>query len=59
MKVPKFKNVNEEGKFWDTHESTDYLDDFGNWPRLVLEGYLKSWEWLPILVNRRMPSSMQ
>ena len=28
MKVPKFKNVKEERKFWDTHESTDYLDDF-------------------------------
>ena len=28
MKVPKFKNVKEERKFWDSHESTDYLDDF-------------------------------
>ena len=28
MKVPKFKNVKEERKFWDTHESTDYLDHF-------------------------------
>ena len=28
MKVPKFKNVKEERKFWDTHDSTDYLDDF-------------------------------
>jgi hypothetical protein len=28
MKVPKFKNVKEERKFWDDHESTDYLDDF-------------------------------
>ena len=28
MKVPKFKNVKEERKFWDTHESTEYLDDF-------------------------------
>ena len=28
MKVPKFKNVNEERKFWDSHESTDYLEDF-------------------------------
>ena len=28
MKVPKFKNVKEERKFWDTHESTDYLDEF-------------------------------
>jgi predicted DNA binding CopG/RHH family protein len=28
MKVPKFKNVKEERKFWDYQESTDYLDDF-------------------------------
>jgi predicted DNA binding CopG/RHH family protein len=28
MKVPKFKNVKEERQFWDSHESTDYLDDF-------------------------------
>ena len=28
MKVPKFKNVNEERAFWDSHDSTDYLDDF-------------------------------
>jgi len=28
MKVPKFKNLKEERKFWATHESTDYLDDF-------------------------------
>ena len=28
MKVPKFKNLEEEREFWDTHDSTDYLDDF-------------------------------
>ena len=28
MKVPKFKNVKEERVFWDSRESTDYLDDF-------------------------------
>ncbi len=28
MKMPKFKNIKEERKFWETHESTDYLDDF-------------------------------
>ena len=28
MKVPKFTNVKEERKFWDSHESTDYLEDF-------------------------------
>ena len=28
MKTPKFKNLKEEREFWDTHDSTDYLDDF-------------------------------
>jgi len=28
MKVPRFKNLKEERKFWDTHDSTDYHDDF-------------------------------
>jgi hypothetical protein len=28
MKTPKFEDIKEERKFWDTHDSTDYLDDF-------------------------------
>jgi len=28
MKVPKFKNLKEEREFWDTHESTDYFEEF-------------------------------
>jgi predicted DNA binding CopG/RHH family protein len=28
MKVPTFKTLEEEREFWDTHDSTDYLDDF-------------------------------
>ncbi len=28
MKVPKFKSLKEEREFWNTHESTDYHDDF-------------------------------
>lgn len=28
MKIPKFKSLKEEREFWDTHDSTDYLDDF-------------------------------
>lgn len=28
MKAPKFKNLKEEREFWDSHDSTDYLDDF-------------------------------
>ncbi len=25
-KLPKFKNEDEERKFWDTHDSTEYFD---------------------------------
>lgn len=25
-KIPKFKNEDAERKFWDTHDSTDYID---------------------------------
>jgi predicted DNA binding CopG/RHH family protein len=28
MKVPKIKSLKDEREFWDTHESTDYHDDF-------------------------------
>ena len=28
MKVPKFKSLKEERKFWETHDSTAYHDDF-------------------------------
>ncbi len=28
MKVPRFSNLKEERKFWDSQDSTDYLDDF-------------------------------
>ena len=27
MKVPKFKNLKEEREFWDTHDTTEYIDD--------------------------------
>ena len=25
-KIPKFKNENAEARFWDTHDSTEYID---------------------------------
>ena len=27
-RIPKFRNVKEEAQFGDTHDSTDYLDEF-------------------------------
>jgi len=28
MKAPKFKKLKDEREFWDSHDSTDFLDDF-------------------------------
>ncbi|MBC8460135.1 MAG: hypothetical protein H8D67_19290 [Deltaproteobacteria bacterium] len=28
MKTPNFKTLEEEREFWDTHDSTDFLEDF-------------------------------
>ena len=27
-KIPKFKNLEEEAKFWDTHDTTNFMDEF-------------------------------
>ena len=27
MKIPKFKSIEEERRFWDTHSVTDFLDE--------------------------------
>ena len=27
-KIPKFRNEAEEARFWDTHDSTEFLEDF-------------------------------
>ena len=51
--IPKFKNEDEEAKFWGTHDSTDYVD----WSKAEgvtfpnLKPTLKS-------INIRLPSSM-
>ncbi len=35
MKTPEFNNLKEERTFWDTHDATDYLDDFEEAPDVV------------------------
>ena len=27
-RIPKFKNIEEEANFWDTHDTTDFEDEF-------------------------------
>ena len=36
MKLPKFKNTKDERKFWEEHDSTDYLEDFEETKDVVL-----------------------
>ena len=42
MKTPEFKNLKEERAFWDTHDATDYLDDFEDAPDVVFAREKKS-----------------
>ncbi|MEI6314273.1 MAG: CopG family antitoxin [Syntrophus sp. (in: bacteria)] len=35
MKTPEFNSLKEERTFWDTHDATDYLDDFEEAPDVV------------------------
>lgn len=34
-KLPKFKSEQDEARFWDSHDSTDFLDEFQDDPNLV------------------------
>jgi predicted DNA binding CopG/RHH family protein len=36
-KIPKFKTVAEERKFWDTHSVIDYLDELEETKEIVFE----------------------
>ncbi len=36
-KIPKFKTVAEERKFWDTHSIIDYLDELKETKEIVFE----------------------
>jgi hypothetical protein len=37
MKIPKFKTIEEERKFWDTHSVTDYLSDLRTTKEVVFQ----------------------
>ncbi len=36
-KIPKFKTIQEERKFWDTHSITDYLGELKETREIVFE----------------------
>lgn len=52
-KLPKFKSVEEERKFWDTHDSTEYVD-WKKAKRVVLPRLRPSVKTISI----RLPQSM-
>lgn len=52
-KLPKFKSVEEERKFWDTHDSTEYVD-WKKAKRVVLPRLRPSTKTISI----RLPQSM-
>lgn len=52
-KLPKFKSVEEERKFWDTHDSTEYVD-WKRAKRVVLPRLRPSVKTISI----RLPQSM-
>lgn len=37
MKIPKFKTIEEERAFWDTHSVTDYLSELEETKELIFE----------------------
>lgn len=37
MKIPKFKTIEEERAFWDTHSIVDYLDELEETKELIFE----------------------
>ncbi len=52
-KLPKFKSIDEERKFWDTHDSTEYVD-WKKAKRVVLPRLRPSVKTISI----RLPQSM-
>lgn len=51
--IPKFKNIQEEAEFWDTHDTTDYLD-WSNATKIAFPNLKPSTESISI----RLPSSL-
>lgn len=51
--LPKFRNENEEARFWVTHDSTDYVD-YSKAKRAVFPGLKPSTE----TISLRLPKSV-
>lgn len=51
--IPKFKNIQQEAQFWDTHDTTDYID-WSKAKKTIFSNLKPSTESISI----RLPSSL-
>lgn len=52
--IPKFKNEDEEDRFWSTHDSTDYID----WSKSVLNPVFPNLKLSTKSITIRVPESL-
>lgn len=52
--IPKFKNEDEEDKFWSTHDSTEYID----WSKAAVNPALPNLKLSTRTITIRVPDSM-
>lgn len=52
--IPKFKNEDEEDRFWSTHDSTEYID----WSKAVVNPALPNLKLSTRTITIRVPDSM-
>lgn len=53
-KIPKFKNEDQERKFWATHDTTDYFD----WSKAVINPNLPNLKFSTKTITLRLPQQM-
>jgi len=57
-KIPKFKNYEEEAKFWDTHSFADYWDEFKD-VNLVVELHRPKEETLVLRLQKGIKNKLE
>lgn len=56
-KIPKFKSVVEEAKFWDTHDITDYLAEMKR-VNILFEPSMRKKETLTIRIQPKLKQKL-
>lgn len=52
--IPKFKNEDEEDKFWSTHDSTEYVD----WSKAIVNPSFPNLKFSTRTITIRVPQSL-